>query len=172
MANENLKAQKIYGKYIKELPQVTEVNDTDDIIIEDSTPITNRAKLGVLFDSIKKRIASTWRFTELDNQTIVEYASKLNENIPNIKAGSIIKTIAANNDSVAVFTDDDVNKMFGTSGSTNENTTVVFSDADSNATQSIHLDGTSYLRNKWYATYSKVFSGSTSIRINYIIVRA
>ncbi len=116
MANENLKAQKIYGKYIKELPQVTEVNDTDDIIIEDSTPITSRAKLGVLFDSIKKRIASTWRFTELNNQTIVEYASELNKNIPNIKAGSIIKTIAANNDSVAIFTDDDVNKMFGTSG--------------------------------------------------------
>lgn len=82
MANENLKAQKIYGKYIKDLPQVTEVNDTDDIIIEDSTPVTNRAKLGVLFDSIKKRIASTWKFTELNNQTIVEYASELNKNIP------------------------------------------------------------------------------------------
>ena len=68
MANENLKAQKIYGKYIKELPQVTEVNDTDDIIIEDSTPI-------------KKRIASTWRFAELNNKTIVEYASELNKNI-------------------------------------------------------------------------------------------
>lgn len=81
MADENLKAQKIYGKYIKELPQVTEVNDTDDIIIEDSTPITSRAKLGVLFDSIKKRIASTWRFTELNNKTIVEYASELNKNI-------------------------------------------------------------------------------------------
>lgn len=172
MANENLKAQKIYGKYIKDLPQVTEVNDTDDIIIEDSTPVTNRAKLGVLFDSIKKRIASTWKFTELNNQTIVEYASELNKNIPNIKAGSIIKTVAAKNDSVVVFTDDDINKMFGTSGSTNENTAVVFSDADSNATQSIHLDGTSYLSNKWYATYSKTFSGSTSVRINYIIVRA
>jgi hypothetical protein len=82
MANENLKAQKIYGKYIKELPQVTEVNDTDDIIIEDSTPITSRAKLGVLFDSIKKRIASNWRFAELNNKTIVEYASELNKNIP------------------------------------------------------------------------------------------
>lgn len=78
MANENLKAQKIYGKYIKDLPQVTEMNDTDDIIIEDSTPITSRAKLGVLFDSIKKRIAFTWRFSELNNQTIVEYASELN----------------------------------------------------------------------------------------------
>lgn len=81
MANENLKAQKIYGKYIKELPQVTEVNDTDDIIIEDSTPITSRVKLGVLFDSIKKRIESTWRFTKLNNKTIVEYASELNKNI-------------------------------------------------------------------------------------------
>lgn len=81
MANENSKSQKIYGKYIKDLPQVTEVNDTDDIILEDSTPITSRAKLGVLFDSIKKRIASTWKFTELNNQTIVEYASELNKNI-------------------------------------------------------------------------------------------
>ena len=81
MPNENLKAQKIYGKYIKDLPQVTEVNDTDDIIIEDSTPVTNRTKLGVLFDSIKKRIASNWRFTELNNQTIVEYASELNKNM-------------------------------------------------------------------------------------------
>lgn len=81
MSNENLKAQKIYGKYIKDLPQVTEVNDTDDIIIEDSTPVTNRVKLRVLFDSIKKRIASTWRFAELKNQTIVEYASELNKNI-------------------------------------------------------------------------------------------
>lgn len=82
MADENLKTQKIYGKYIKELPQVTEVNDTDDIIIEDSTPITNRAKLGVLFDSIKKRIASTWRFTELNNQTIVEYARDVDKDYP------------------------------------------------------------------------------------------
>lgn len=80
MANENLKAQKIYGKYIKDLPQVTELNDTDDIIVEDSTPITSRAKLGVLFDSIKKRIASTWRFVELNNQTIMEYASELDSN--------------------------------------------------------------------------------------------
>ena len=79
MANENLKAQKIYGKYIKDLPQVTEVNDTDDLIIEDSTPITSRVKLGVLFDAIKKRIASTWKFEELNNQTIVKYASELNK---------------------------------------------------------------------------------------------
>lgn len=172
MANENLKTQKIYGKYIKDLPQVTEANDTDDIILEDSTPITSRAKLGVLFDSIKKRIASTWKFAELNNQTIVGYASELNEKIPNIKAGSIVKIIAANKDSVVVFTDDDINKMFGTSGSTTVNTAVVFSDGDSNATQSIHLDGTSYLSNKWYATYSKAFSGTTTVRINYIIVRA
>ena len=93
MANENLKVQKIYGKYIKDLPQVTEVNDTDDIILEDSTPITSRAKLGVLFDSIKKRIASTWRFTELNNQTIVEYASELNKNIIKNTDGQQIYTL-------------------------------------------------------------------------------
>ena len=52
--------------------------------------------------------------------------TELNKNMPNIKAGSIIKTVAAKNDSVAVFTDDDINKMFGTFGSTNENSAVVF----------------------------------------------
>ena len=36
MPNENLKAQKIYGIRIKDLPQAAEVNDTDDIIIEDT----------------------------------------------------------------------------------------------------------------------------------------
>ena len=80
MADE--KAQKIYGKYIKELPQVTEVNDTDDIIVEDSTPITNRTKLGVIFDTIKSRIASTWKFSELGNKTILTYITELKAKAP------------------------------------------------------------------------------------------
>lgn len=129
MANENLKAQKIYGKYIKELPQVTEVNDTDDIIIEDSTPITSRAKLGVLFDSIKKRIASTWRFTELNNQTIVEYASELNKNIikntdeqqiytlygglVKVVSGSKIVDIAMNVGYAKIFSTEQLKSLFG-----------------------------------------------------------
>ena len=129
MANENLKAQKIYGKYIKELPQVTEVNDTDDIIIEDSTPITSRAKLGVLFDSIKKRIASTWRFTELNNQTIVEYASELNKNIikntdeqqiytlygglVKVVSGSKIVDIAMNIGYAKIFSTEQLKSLFG-----------------------------------------------------------
>ena len=129
MANENLKSQKIYGKYIKELPQVTEVNDTDDIIIEDSTPITSRAKLGVLFDSIKKRIASTWRFTELNNQTIVEYASELNKNIikntdeqqiytlygglVKVVSGSMIVDIAMNIGYAKIFSTEQLKSLFG-----------------------------------------------------------
>ena len=80
MADE--KVQKIYGKYIKELPQVTEVNDTDDIIVEDSTPITNRTKLGVIFDAIKSRIASTWKFSELGNKTILTYITELKAKAP------------------------------------------------------------------------------------------
>ena len=68
MPNENLKAQKIYGIRIKELPQVTEVNDTDDIIIEDSTPITSRVKLGTLFGSIKN---------PYKNKTIVAFGDSI-----------------------------------------------------------------------------------------------
>ena len=110
--NENLKAQKIYGKYIKDLPQVTELNDTDDIIVEDSTPITSRVKLGTLFDSIKKRIASTWRFTELNNQTIVEYASELNKKK---KVECFIKTVTTANTMLADFSTE-VNQIIKNGG--------------------------------------------------------
>ena len=68
MANENLKAQEIYGIRIKELPQVTEVNDTDDIIIENSTPITSRVKIGTLFGSIKN---------PYKNKTIVAFGDSI-----------------------------------------------------------------------------------------------
>lgn len=92
MADE--KAQKIYGKYIKELPQVTEVNDTDDIIVEDSTPITSRTKLGVIFDTIKSRIASTWKFSELGNKTILTYITELKAKAPVFGTTSLIETPA------------------------------------------------------------------------------
>lgn len=68
MANENLKAQEIYGIRIKDLPQVTEVNDTDDIIIEDSTPITRRVKIGMLFGSVKN---------PYKNKTIVAFGDSI-----------------------------------------------------------------------------------------------
>lgn len=166
MANENLKAQKIYGKYIKDLPQVTEVNDTDDIIIEDSTPITSRAKLGVLFDAIKKRIASTWRFTELNNQTIVEYVSELNKNIVKMKCGSKIVTASAGT-SIQVFTNLEINKMLGVTNSSNANTVVLFANGDADA-QKVHVEGSSYLKSIWYAVLNQNASVG-SFRINYAI---
>ena len=176
MSNENLKAQKIYGKYIKDLPQVAEVNDTDDIIIEDSTPITSRAKLGVLFDSIKKRIASTWRFTELNNKTIVECASELNKNMASVtavnkniakmKCGSKVITAKAGT-SIQVFTNSEINKELGVTNSSNANTTVLFANGDASA-QSVHIEGSSYLKDAWYAALNK--GGiSGSFRINYAI---
>lgn len=176
MANENLKAQKIYGKYIKDLPQVTEVNDTDDIIIEDSTPVTNRAKLGVLFDSIKKRIASTWKFTELNNQTIVEYASELNKNITSVKSvnknitkmigGSKVVSAKAST-SVQVFSNSEINKALGVTNSSNANTAVLMTNGDGLA-QKVHVEGSTYLDGAWHATFNQNAS-TGSIRINYVI---
>lgn len=176
MANENLKTQKVYGKYIKDLPQVTEVNDTDDIIIEDSTPITSRAKLGVLFDSIKKRIASTWRFTELNNQTIVECASELNKNMASVtainkniakmKCGSKVVTAKVGT-SVQVFTDSDINKELGVTNSSNTNTIVLFANGDSSV-QSAHVEGSSYSKGIWRAVLNQnAYAGS--FRMNYAI---
>ena len=166
MANENLKVQKIYGKYIKDLPQVTEVNDTDDLIIEDSTPRTSRVKLGVLFDSIKKRIASTWRFTELNNQTIVEYVSELNKNKVKMKCGSNVVTakVAA---SIQVFSNSDINAMLDVTNSSNTNTIVLFANGDSSV-QSAHVEGSSHSKGIWYAVLNQnAYAGS--FRINYAI---
>ena len=166
MANENLKVQKIYGKYIKDLPQVTEVNDTDDLIIEDSTPITSRVKLGVLFDSIKKRIASTWRFTELNNQTIVEYVSELNKNKVKMKCGSKVATAKVAT-SIQVFSNSDINAMLGVTNSSNTNTIVLFANGDSSV-QSAHVEGSSHSKGIWYAVLNQnAYAGS--FRINYAI---
>ncbi len=166
MANENLKTQKVYGKYIKDLPQVTEVNDTDDIIIEDSTPITSRAKLGVLFDSIKKRIASAWRFAELNNQTIVEYVSELNKNKVKMKCGSKVVTAKVAT-SIQVFSNSDINAMLGVTNSSNTNTIVLFANGDSSV-QSAHVEGSSHSKGIWYAVLNQnAYAGS--FRINYAI---
>ena len=72
----------------------TEVNDTDDIIVEDSTPITNRAKLGVIFDTIKNRIASTWKFSELGNKTILTYITEMKAKTPVFGTTALIETPA------------------------------------------------------------------------------
>lgn len=160
MANENLKAQKVYGKYIKDLPQVTEVNDTDDIIIEDSTPITSRVKLGVLFDSIKKRITSTWKFTELNNQTIVEYTSELNEKYAN-NARFIPFTMTptgANNSSALITNITKINSLFGVTDASTRNSGAIIMNGDGNA-DSLHAEGVTWQGDNLYAVFNKNVNG-------------
>lgn len=92
-------------------------------------------------------------------------------NIPKIKAGTIIKTVTGGNNSVPVFSDAEISKMFGVSDATNVNTAVIFADGDAGArTSGGHMDSTAYLRGVWYATYAELFSGNAAVRINYIII--
>ena len=55
----------------------TEVDDTDDIIIENSTPITSRVKLGVIFDKIKNKIENVYTFDALNKKTIIDVLKEL-----------------------------------------------------------------------------------------------
>ena len=92
-------------------------------------------------------------------------------NIPQIKAGTIIKTVAGGNNSADVFTNAEINKMFGVSDATNLNTVVIFTEGDAAArTSGGHMDGTAYLNGIWYATYAELFSGTAKVRINYTII--
>ena len=92
-------------------------------------------------------------------------------NMPQIKAGTIIKTVAGGNNSVDVFTNAEINKMFGVSDATNLNTVAIFTEGDAAArTSGGHMDGTAYLNETWYATYAELFSGTAKVRINYTII--
>lgn len=92
-------------------------------------------------------------------------------NIPQIKAGTIIKTVAGGNNSADVFTNAEINKMFGVSDATNLNTVAIFTEGDAAArTSGGHMDGTAYLNGTWYATYAELFSGTAKARINYTII--
>ena len=92
-------------------------------------------------------------------------------NIPQIKAGTIIKTVAGGNNSADVFTNAEINKMFGVSDATNLNTVAIFTEGDAAArTSGGHMDGTAYLNGTWYATYAELFSGTAKVRINYTII--
>ena len=92
-------------------------------------------------------------------------------NIPQIKAGTIIKTVVGGNNSSDVFTNAEINKMFGVSDATNLNTVAIFTEGDAAArTSGGHMDGTAYLNETWYATYAELFSGTAKVRINYTII--
>ena len=92
-------------------------------------------------------------------------------NIPQIKAGTIIKTVAGGNNSASVFTNAEINKMFGVSDATNLNTVAIFTEGDAAArTSGGHMDSTAYLNGTWYATYAELFSGTSKVRINYTII--
>ncbi len=85
------------------------------------------------------------------------------------KSGSIVVNIPERNDSVKIFSCDDINKLLGVKDSTNVNTTVLFANGDGGAV-SAHLEGTTYLNNEWYAVINKLTTGKTRFRVNYMIM--
>ena len=89
MADE--KAQKIYGKYIKELPQVTEVNDTDDIIVEDST-----VKFGKTFSKAPTVLVSL----SGGSQNTKSFGAQV---LSTTTSSCVIRTVNGNNSSVSII---------------------------------------------------------------------
>lgn len=84
------------------------------------------------------------------------------------KCGTITLEIPERNDSVKVFSCEDINNLLGVTDSTNVNTTVFFANGDGAAVKT-HLEGTTYLKDAWYAVLSELMTTKTRFRVNYII---
>ena len=90
----------------------------------------------------------------------------INKNITKMIGGSKVVNAKAGT-SIQVFTNSEINKELGVTNSSNANTTVLFANGDASA-QSAHIEGSSYLKDAWYAALNK--DGiSGSFRINYAI---
>lgn len=143
------------------VPEYTKGNLQEGDLVDDCPAFE------VHFDGIN--ITEVTKMLEIA-QTNKDLSNKI-ANIPQIKAGTIIKTAAGGNNSADVFTNAEINKMFGVSDATNLNTVAIFTEGDAAArTSGGHMDGTAYLNGTWYATYAELFSGTAKVRINYIII--
>ena len=143
------------------VPEYTKGNLQEGDLVDDCPAFE------VHFDGIN--ITEVTKMLEI-SQTNKDLSNKI-ANIPQIKAGTIIKTVAGGNNSASVFTNAEINKMFGVSDATNLNTVVIFTEGDAAArTSGGHMDSTAYLNETWYATYAELFSGTAKVRINYTII--
>ena len=143
------------------VPEYTKGNLQEGDLVDDCPAFE------VHFDGIN--ITEVTKMLEIA-QTNKDLSNKI-ANIPQIKAGTIIKTVAGGNNSASVFTNTEINKMFGVSDATNLNTVVIFTEGDAAArTSGGHMDSTAYLNGAWYATYAELFSGTAKVRINYTII--
>lgn len=143
------------------VPEYTKGNLQEGDLVDDCPAFE------VHFDGIN--ITEVTKMLEI-SQTNKDLSNKI-ASIPQIKAGTIIKTVAGGNNSADVFTNAEINKMFGVSDATNLNTVAIFTEGDAAArTSGGHMDGTAYLNGTWYATYAELFSGTAKVRINYTII--
>ena len=143
------------------VPEYTKGNLQEGDLVDDCPAFE------VHFDGIN--ITEVTKMLEI-SQTNKDLSNKI-ASIPQIKAGTIIKTVAGGNNSADVFTNAEINKMFGVSDATNLNTVAIFTEGDAAArTSGGHMDSTAYLNGTWYATYAELFSGTAKVRINYTII--
>ncbi len=84
-----------------------------------------------------------------------------------IKGGTTVKTVSTNT-SVAMFSNANLNSIFGVGNSNPENTIVLFANGDGNA-QSVHIEGSTHMGNNWYAVTNKSMAAGP-IRINWVAI--
>ena len=84
-----------------------------------------------------------------------------------IRGGTTVKSVGTNT-SIPMFSNGDLNSIFGVSNSNIGNTIVLFANGDGNA-QSSHIDGSTYMGSTWYAVTNKAMTAG-SFRINWVAI--
>ena len=141
------------GDYVADMPLYQVVIDGLNI-----TEVT------AMFEVIGSNKDLSNKVAEL-NKNITSVKS-VNKNITKMIAGSKVVTAKAST-SVQVFTNSEINKALGVTNSSNENTVVLMTNGDGLA-QKMHVEGSTYLKNAWHATFNQNASAG-SVRINYVI---
>ena len=150
---------------------------TGDLILNEKnieTVLDSKVDSSKIIDSLDDIMANTTEGMPAGSLAIAELNNKLDNNLNNFRgkvtkmyAGTIVKTAKANTTATAIFTDGDVAKLLGVEKSSNNNTTVLFSNGDG-APQTVHVEGSTWQSQTWYAVYNKGVNAG-SIRLNYAI---
>lgn len=85
-----------------------------------------------------------------------------------IIGGTIVKTAVANSDALLLFTLEDLKTAFNTTTATHHNFIACVTNGDGSAFGK-HFENCIWLNNGLYVLWDGVTSGSSSVRINYII---
>lgn len=152
------------SKHMTDLTKVSSISDTDLLLVETSNGTRAIEKSDSdtnLQDQIDSIVSSVNYMRPIVNEVRMYRYKKMS-------LGTLRFTVHDVNNSIAVFTTNQLNEMFGVDNCSNRNTFCFFTNSDGSL-QDVHIDGATYLNRTWYATANKNFKNG-KILIGYLVI--